>query len=358
MQFIEEFSDYPETLSASSGRLIICGNFNINWLDQNDNIYKKLFSLFESFNLHQHIKNLTHKSDHLLDYMIIEKQLINDVSVSDFIFDHCALHATIACTRMHPETKKITYRCTKKIDQLSNDISNIDFKTDCIDVDIVVDNYDAALTSLLDSHAPLKANNVTRRDLQPWMSEEILSVKRDKRKSERTWRKTKLTVHLEIFRALCLKLKTLIYAAKEKCIKKQISNCGGDQRPLFCIVNHLLERGKQIVYPQRTDSFTLTSLFNNCFITKIHDIRKESSGLESETAQMSIPDFNVHHSKTTLSNVTPTTTDEVQQLLSKMNKTTCKLDPFCTLIIMQTRCISFLYMYTLLIYVFQLVFAI
>ena len=257
--------------------------------------------------------------------------------VSDFISDHCALHATIVCTRNHPGKKKITYRCTKKIDsdQLSNDISNIDFKTDCNDVDIVVDNYDAALTSLLDLHAPLKTNTVACRDLQPWMSEEILSVKREKRKSKRTWRKTKLTVHLEIFCALCLKLKTLIYEAKEKCYKKQISDCGGDQRQLFGIVNHLLGRGKQIVYPQHTDSFTLASLFNNYFITKIADIRKEFSGLESDVVQMSMPDFNVHHSHTTLSNFTPTTTDEVQQLLFKMNKTTCKLDPFDTSIIMQ-----------------------
>ena len=71
-------------------------------------------------------------------------------------------------------------------DELSNDISNINFKIDCNDVDIVVDNYDAALTSLLDLHAPLKTNTVACRDLQPWMSEEILSVKREKRKSERT----------------------------------------------------------------------------------------------------------------------------------------------------------------------------
>ena len=84
-------------------------------------------------------------------------------------------------------------------DQLSTDISKINFKTDCDDVDIVVDNYDTVLASLLDLHAPLKTNNVTCRDLQPWMSEKILSVKREKRKSERTWRKTKLTVHLEIF---------------------------------------------------------------------------------------------------------------------------------------------------------------
>ena len=45
------------------------------------------------------------------------------------------------------------------------------------------------------------------------------------------------------------------------------------------------------------------------------------------------PDFKVHNSQTTLSNFTPTSNDEIQQLLSKMNKTTCKLDPFYTSII-------------------------
>ena len=82
------------------------------------------------------------------------------------------------------------------------------------------------------------------------MSQEILSVKREKQKSGRIWRKTKLSVHLEIFRALCLKLKTLIYDAKEKCYKKQISDCSGDQKQLFGIVNSIkISRGRQIVYP-------------------------------------------------------------------------------------------------------------
>ena len=169
------------------------------------------------------------------------------------------------------------------------------------------------------------------------MSEEILSVKREKRKSERIWRKTKLTVHLEIFRALCLKLKTLIYDAKEKCYKKQISVCGGDQKQLFGIVNSILGRGRQIVYPQHMDSFTLASLFNNYFITKIVDIRNEFPVLESDAAQLSVTDFNAHSnvSHTSLTDFTPTNIEEVQKLLFKMNKTTCKLDPFCTSIIMQ-----------------------
>ena len=192
--------------------------------------------------------NSTHKSGHLLDYIISDNQLVSSVLVSDFISDHCALHATIACTRDHPSRKKITYKCLKNInfDELSNDLSNIDFKIKYNDVYLVVDNYNKTLSSLLDSHAPLKTDYVISRILQPRMSEEIISVKREKRKSERIWRKAKLTVHLEIFCALCLKLKALIYDAKEKCYKKQISDSGEDQKQHFGIANSILGRGRQI----------------------------------------------------------------------------------------------------------------
>ena len=167
-----------------------------------------------------------------------------------FISDHCALHATIACTRDHPSRKKITYRCLKNMnfDELSNDLSIIDFKIKCIDLYLVVENYNTVLSSLFDSHVPLKTDYVTSRILQPWVSGEILSVKREKRKSERIWRKTKLTVHLDMFRALCLKLKTLIYDAKENFYKKQISDCGGDQKQLFGIVNSILGRTHSRLY--------------------------------------------------------------------------------------------------------------
>ena len=80
-------------------------------------------------------------------------------------------------------------------------------------------------------------------------------------------KKTKLTVHLEIFRALCLKLKTLIYDAKEKCHKKQISDCGGDQKQLFGIVNSIFRSWKtnsisstyRFIYP----CFFIQQLFNH-----------------------------------------------------------------------------------------------
>ena len=62
---------------------------------------------------------------------------------------------------------------------------------------------------------------------------------------------------------------------KMNSLKKQISDCGGDRKKLFGIVNSLLGRGKEALLPQHYDSLTLTRLFNEFFITKIDNIRHE-----------------------------------------------------------------------------------
>ena len=61
---------------------------------------------------------------------------------------------------------------------MSTDISKVDFKLDFHNVDSFVDNYNTVFTSLLDKHAPLKTDYVVPRDVQPWMTEEIMSARR------------------------------------------------------------------------------------------------------------------------------------------------------------------------------------
>ena len=51
VQFIEEFGDFV----ACSGRLLLCGDFNINWMDKENSCAKKLLNLLETYNLVQHI---------------------------------------------------------------------------------------------------------------------------------------------------------------------------------------------------------------------------------------------------------------------------------------------------------------
>ena len=101
VQCIDEFGDFVEKLSACSGRLLLCGNSNINWMDQESSCY---LNLLETYNLVQQITEPTHRSQHLLDYIISDAELVNSAGVTDFVSDHCVLHASLVWTRSYPRT--------------------------------------------------------------------------------------------------------------------------------------------------------------------------------------------------------------------------------------------------------------
>ena len=160
-----------------------------------------------------------------------------------------------------------------------------------------------------------------------------MSARRERRKGERIWRKSRLEVHLQMFIALGLILKNLIHDEEQFfLLKKQISDCGGDQKKLFDIVNSLLGRGKKALLPQQDDSLTIARLFNEFFITKIDNIRHEFPNLQQNLPSPSSINFHamLDVKESSLTYFKHTNIDEVNVLLSKMNKTTCMFDPFPT----------------------------
>ena len=90
---------------------------------------------------------------------------------------------------------------------------------------------------------------------------------------------------------------------------------------------------KQAILPQHDDSLTLSRLFNEFFITKIDNIRHEFPIIEQNLPMPSSINFNGILDLNLVSSLTyfkHTIVDEVNVLLSKMNKTTCMFDPFPT----------------------------
>ena len=78
---------------------------------------------------------------------------------------------------------------------------------------------------------------------------------------------------------------------------------------------------------------TLSRLFNEFFITRINTIRHEFPILEQDLAIPSSIHFNAIldvNLESSLTYFKHTNIDEVNVLLSKMNKTTCMFDPFPT----------------------------
>jgi hypothetical protein len=107
------------------------------------------------------------------------------------------------------------------------------------DLEILVTQYQNDLTETLDSLAPLKTKTFVERPLIPWINKDILDSKKRKRKLEKLWRRTKLTVHYEMFRAEKTHMQSLITTAKTGHYKSKIAECAGDQGRIFQIIAHL-----------------------------------------------------------------------------------------------------------------------
>ena len=99
---------------------------------------------------------------------------------------------------------------------------NID--RECTDVNLVVRQYDASRSSLLDKHAPSKRIYVVEKPMKDWMTDDILVLKALRSKYESLWRKTRLTVHFDMYSESCIDVKTAISNNKSEMLQKKISD--------------------------------------------------------------------------------------------------------------------------------------
>ena len=64
---------------------------------------------------------------------------------------------------------------------------------------------------------------------------DILVLKALRRKYESLWRKTRLTVHFDMYSESSMAVKKAISKSKSVILQKKISDCNGDQKKLFKI---------------------------------------------------------------------------------------------------------------------------
>ena len=253
---------------------------------------------------------------------------MSNVYVSDFISDHRALHVSLTCSRAHPERKQIEVISLKRIhcDALEAALIGVNIDRECTDVNLVVRQYDASLSSLLDKHAPSKRINVVERPMNDWMTDDILVLKALRRKYESLWRKTRLTVHFDMYSESCMDVKTAIKNSKSEILQKKIVI----RKKLFKIVDTLLGRNKHTTLPKYDSPLTMAS------VDKIDNIRAEFPLLEANLPCYSIlsMDSIMPICTTTLYHFDRVTDPELLKIISGMNNTTCSSDPFPTRLLM------------------------
>ena len=331
--FISDFSDLLETVATSSGKLVVLGDFNIHWDIQSDKETSDFASLLDSFGLEQHVHTSTHIAGHTLDFILSREadDLIQDCYASDFISDHNAVLVNLRCGRPHASRKQIVYRKVKSVDvsAFTSDIQAC-LKDDnkCESVDDAVSKYNSVLSDVLDKHAPKCTKSVVVREVVPWMTEEILVAKRERRKREKLWRKSSLTVDRLEYQTQCNVVRLAVKNSKEKYFIDKISDCAGDQKKLFKIVDSLLGRAKPNSLPTASSSFLLADEFNQFFALKISKIRDDLEVLSKNTIDVSFDlSSSMVSSSMQLSLFSSASEKEVESIIKNSSKATCASDP-------------------------------
>ena len=116
-------------------------------------------------------------------------------------------------------------RDLRSIDDAAFWLALIDVKNTVIASQNKAASYSAELATTLNRHAPIRERRVTDRPSAPWMSDEIQTLKADRRKVERRLRKTGLASDKLLFKNLTLKLNNLICNTKRAFYEAKISVC-------------------------------------------------------------------------------------------------------------------------------------
>ena len=237
------------------------GDFNFYFESVENNNRRKLHDIIDIFNLLSPLLNplttraicltaLSKQSNNILLSTKLHHRL-----TSDHTAILCKLDVSVPLQK--PET--FLDRRLKKIDTntFKQDLSNV------ISPNSSVSDYNNHLRSVLDEHAPLCRRTSRTRKPTPWFSsiaEQFCQLKWERRKAERRWLKSKLTVHKQIYDSIKQKVTDLVDKAKKTYFSAKIqSNTACKQ--LFQDFNSMLGKNFSSPLPSAFDSDDLPTVF-------------------------------------------------------------------------------------------------
>ena len=227
----------------------------------------------------------------------------------------------------------MTIRNLKNLDIASfeNDIQQSPLVTAPPDnIEELVNLYNTTLSDTLDSHAPARTKMITIKHHSPWFTQEIQEAKQKRRRAERQWRKTRLAVHLDIYRIECANVSRMCSEARKCYYCLKIEESGPDQKKIFSIVNDLLSRKKDTSLPTTTNPNDLAEHFAEFFSDKIARIKETFQDRRDYTTDAEVVPPPI------LDILTPATAEELKKIITGGNTKSCGLDPVPTHLLKQS----------------------
>ena len=329
--FYEEFSELMMYYHLTKEELIICGDFNFHVNKPTEHKPMKFLKILEDFDLKQHINEATHKNGNTLDLIITRKENIVKQHLVDLMLsDHRNILVYLDISKPKPSTKVVKSRKLHSINkaEFRADIQNLVDESKSIDtLDSIVKHYNETGRHILDKHAPEQKRNIILRKPNPWTTDDIRPEKKQRRKFERKWRKSKLTVDFEAFREQKNKVNNTLMSMRKAFYSKLISENAKKPRELFKSINKALHRKEELPLPPDASESVLANRFSDYFESKISKIRMEIDQV-SEQGNKSYNESKMYAEEFT--EFESLTEEEVKELFQNAPNKYCDLDPLPT----------------------------
>ncbi|XP_062603507.1 uncharacterized protein LOC134265286 [Saccostrea cucullata] len=317
--------------------------------DKTTDLNSRMFmNSLREYGLTQHVMDPTHMRGHVLDVFITrdESTILDSTPIVDnqlicyskgiTFCDHKGIHATLLAQK---QQQSFSFR---KIREIDHDKFCLDIESRLSEIrsDVPIENmvnlYNERIREVLDDHAPLHEKTAIIRQNAHWFSADLHTLKRNKRKAERTWRRTKLTVHHLIYQESSRSYSNSLTQCKKEFYSNKITECCRDSKKLYCLTNQLMGIKSDPVLPSSASRKDLSENFAEYFQGKIRNIRV--SLCKSNASNIDVTD--PFHADTSFdgqqfSNFTTATAEEIQKLLMKASVKSCELDPLTTHLLKQ-----------------------
>ena len=322
-EFFPEFIVLLEEFATFNSQLVLTGDLNIHLESPSLPATARFLDILSQFGLSQHVAEPTHTLGGWLDAVITRDDcLIPDLRVEPPSFsDHGLLLFTVPYLSSQPVCALRLSRGWKRLDRqafcdglrnspLCGDLSLLaDLSTDAL-----FSLYETSMLPLIDSLLPLCQHRTYSRPLQPWLDYQCRSLRRNVRRLERRFRRTRDPVDrlnwMDHLRNMQREFRDRETTYWESLIERE----KGNSRRLWAALSDVLGRSSTPRLP--TSAFTAADYLN--FVQSKIDATRQA------TVNASPPSF--LPTTSTLSAWEPLQLDTIRQLVLDSSSKSCELD--------------------------------
>ena len=270
--------------------------------------------------------------------MAAETLFVHDLEFS-LTSDHSFIEFNIPFTRDEPTSKmlELSYRDYKSINvsHFCNDVIEILNKDNnffSLDVETAANFFNEAISLTVEKHAPMK-NVKVKKKKNGFTNDDILTMRRQRRKFERRYRKYGMAEDKAEYSKLQQGVAKLVKSTRNAFFEEKLSSFKGNKKETFKVFNEILGHEMEQQLPSFESEVQLCHDFEKFFFDKIHNIRNEvqcDATNTDQTSFLSQQNFSQTHKQFT--EFVPLIDSKLTTIINNLSNKHCDLDPMSTLL--------------------------